>query len=492
MRAYERLLNYVRVHTTSDENSGTHPSAEREFDLARQLVEEMKALGMEDAHVDEHCYVYGTLPATPGCEDQHALGLIAHMDTADDASGENVQPVVWENYNGGDVTLPATGMVMKPSVFPFLTSMKGETLITSDGTTLLGADDKAGIAEILTAVETIQEKGLPHGKLCIAFTPDEEIGEGAELFDIPGFGADFAYTVDGGDAGSIEYENFNAASATVTIHGFSEKPVLASLREELQSRGAPIPPMTLINESDAALLAAGVQNPGQGRYLGGTWGSSIDVGFVAPGSIVLRWPGIPGDLTLFTGGFSQAQCVPFGLVDYSKDRDCYAPGLDLYLKMVSTDYLGEIFRLVMIKAAERKLLSFGCSRDILSLTQLDLETVRQFMADPQAGGTLAHFCREPEDREVALVVAQAVLERAARLVCANLAAVIQFIGGGRDANAPVCLSLQGSAFSAPPLMAIFEAQVQAYLRDTLGLHVTLWQGDNALPVGTAAAALYRT
>ena len=224
MRAYERLLNYVRVHTTSDENSGTHPSAEREFDLARQLVEEMKALGMEDAHVDEHCYVYGTLPATPGCEDQHALGLIAHMDTADDASGENVQPVVWENYNGGDVTLPATGMVMKPSVFPFLTSMKGETLITSDGTTLLGADDKAGIAEILTAVETIQEKGLPHGKLCIAFTPDEEIGEGAELFDIPGFGADFAYTVDGGELGEIEYENFNAAGVTLTVHGVNTHP----------------------------------------------------------------------------------------------------------------------------------------------------------------------------------------------------------------------------------------------------------------------------
>jgi len=267
MRAYERLLNYVRVHTTSDETSGTHPSAEREFDLARQLVEEMKALGMEDAHVDEHCYVYGTLPATPGCEDKHALGLIAHMDTADDASGENVQPIVWENYNGSDVTLPATGMVMKPSMFPFLTSMKGETLITSDGTTLLGADDKAGIAEILTALEhiltekiphgplcvaftpdeeigmgpahfnvkkfgadyaytldTLQQKGLPHGRLCVAFTPDEEIGEGAELFDIPGFGADFAYTVDGGDAGSIEYENFNAASATVTIHGFSVHP----------------------------------------------------------------------------------------------------------------------------------------------------------------------------------------------------------------------------------------------------------------------------
>ena len=224
MRAYERLLNYVRVHTTSDENSGTHPSAEREFDLARQLVDEMKALGMEDAHVDEHCYVYGTLPATPGCEDQHALGLIAHMDTADDASGENVQPVVWENYNGGDVTLPATGMVMKPSVFPFLTSMKGETLITSDGTTLLGADDKAGIAEILTAVETIQEKGLPHGKLCFGFTPDEEIGRGADRFDVKGFGADFAYTADGGPVGEIEYENFNAAGAKVVVHGLNIHP----------------------------------------------------------------------------------------------------------------------------------------------------------------------------------------------------------------------------------------------------------------------------
>ena len=220
MRAYERLLNYVRVHTTSDENSGTHPSAEREFDLARQLVDEMKALGMEDAHVDEHCYVYGTLPATPGCEDQHALGLIAHMDTADDASGENVQPVVWENYNGGDVTLPATGMVMKPSVFPFLTSMKGETLITSDGTTLLGADDKAGIAEIMTMAEYFMaHPEIPHGTIKIAFTPDEEVGHGVDFFDVPGWGADVAYTVDGGAFGEMEYETFNAASMSVTIHG---------------------------------------------------------------------------------------------------------------------------------------------------------------------------------------------------------------------------------------------------------------------------------
>ena len=157
MRAYERLLNYVRVYTTSDPESGTHPSAAREFDLAHQLVEELKALGVEDARVDEHCYVYGSLPATPGCEDKPALGLIAHMDTAPDASGENVNPILHENYDGSDVTLPATGMVMKVSAFPFLASMKGETLITTDGTTLLGADDKAGVAEIMTAVETVLE-----------------------------------------------------------------------------------------------------------------------------------------------------------------------------------------------------------------------------------------------------------------------------------------------------------------------------------------------
>ena len=146
------------------------------------------------------------------------------MDTAPDASGENVNPILHENYDGSDVTLPATGMVMKVSTFPFLADLKGETLITTDGTTLLGADDKAGVAEILTAAEILLAEGRPHGKLCIAFTPDEEIGEGASLFDIPGFGADFAYTVDGGDVGGIEYENFNAAAATVTIHGFSVHP----------------------------------------------------------------------------------------------------------------------------------------------------------------------------------------------------------------------------------------------------------------------------
>ena len=224
MRAYERLLDYVRVYTTSDPESGTHPSAAREFDLAHKLVEELKALGVEDARVDEHCYVYGSLPATPGCEEKPALGLIAHMDTAPDASGENVNPILHENYDGGDVVLPATGKVMKVSAFPFLASMKGETLITTDGTTLLGADDKAGVAEILTAIERLQAENLPHGPLCVAFTPDEEIGEGASLFDLERFGAAFAYTVDGGDVGELEYENFNAAGATVSFRGLSVHP----------------------------------------------------------------------------------------------------------------------------------------------------------------------------------------------------------------------------------------------------------------------------
>ena len=224
MRAYERLLKYVKVYTTSDPNSGTHPSTMRQFDLARQLVDELKALGLVDAFVDEHCYVYATLPATPGSENAKPLGLIAHMDTTDDAPGENVNPQIHENYDGGKVVLPATGAVLDPAVFPFLTEMKGQTLITTDGATLLGADDKAGVAEIMTALDRILTEKRPHGKLCIGFTPDEEIGEGASLFDVPGFGAAYAYTVDGEDVGEISYENFNAADAVVTVHGFSVHP----------------------------------------------------------------------------------------------------------------------------------------------------------------------------------------------------------------------------------------------------------------------------
>lgn len=223
MRAYERLLKYAAIHTTSDPDSGTSPSSARQLDLARLLVEEMTAMGISDARLDDHGYVYGSIPATPGHEDKPALGFVAHMDTAPDASGENVKPVLHENYDGGEVVLPA-GLVLSPEKFPFLTTMKGETLITADGTTLLGADDKAGVAEIMTAAETLLAGGRPHGKICIAFTPDEEIGSGADYFDIPGFGAEFAYTVDGGDVPGIEYENFNAAAAEVAVKGFSVHP----------------------------------------------------------------------------------------------------------------------------------------------------------------------------------------------------------------------------------------------------------------------------
>ena len=154
MRAYERLLNYVKVYTTSDPVSDTHPTTARQFDLARMLVKELQDLGLADAHVDEHCYVYATLPATPGHEAAKGLGFIAHMDTSPDAPGENVKPQIHENYDGGDVVLPGTGAVLSTRQFPFLAKLKGQTLITTDGTTLLGADDKAGVAEIMTMLET--------------------------------------------------------------------------------------------------------------------------------------------------------------------------------------------------------------------------------------------------------------------------------------------------------------------------------------------------
>ena len=224
MRAYERFLQYVKVHTTSDPTSPTHPTTPRQFDLANKLAEEMKALGLSDVRVDEHCYVYAAIPATPGCEKAHAIGFIAHMDTTDDASGENVRPILHENYDGGDVYLPGSGDTIHVAEFPFLADLKGQTLITTDGTTLLGADDKAGIAEIVTMAERLLAEKRPHGKICIAFTPDEEVGQGADLFDVEGFGADFGYTVDGGEVNEINYENFNAAAAIVTVHGLSVHP----------------------------------------------------------------------------------------------------------------------------------------------------------------------------------------------------------------------------------------------------------------------------
>ena len=222
-RAYERLLDYVVVYTTSDEKSQTVPSAEREFDLAHKLVAEMKEIGIADAHVDDKCYVYGTLPATQGMEDKPAIGFIAHMDTAPDFCGQGVKPVLHENYDGGDVVLGKSGRTLSVKDFPHLKNY-GRTLITTDGTTLLGADDKAGIAEIMTAMECIVADKIPHGKICIGFTPDEEIGEGADAFDVAHFGADYAYTLDGDLEGNIEYENFNASGAKVTVHGNNVHP----------------------------------------------------------------------------------------------------------------------------------------------------------------------------------------------------------------------------------------------------------------------------
>ena len=221
MRAYERFLNYVPVWTTSDETSDTVPSADRELVLARMLVEEMKGLGIADARVDDKGYVYGHIPATPGCEDKPSLGLVAHMDTVADASGENIKPQIIENYDGKDVVLKGSGDILKVDEFPYLAELKGRTLITTDGTTLLGADDKAGIAEVLTVAEEIIKEGLPHGKICIGFTPDEEIARGAKHFNVEGFGADYAYTLDGDEEGEIQFENFNASTAFITIYGVS-------------------------------------------------------------------------------------------------------------------------------------------------------------------------------------------------------------------------------------------------------------------------------
>lgn len=224
MKTYERFLNYVKVHTASSDASETVPTTARQFDLARMLVDELHAIGIENARVDDMCYVYASLPATPGCENAPALGFIAHMDTVPDFSGENVQPRLIENYDGGEVVLGTSGRTLSPEKLPHLPLLKGKTLIVTDGTTVLGGDDKAGVAEIVTAVETIIKEGLPHGKLCIGFTPDEEVGSGADHFDVKAFGADYAYTVDGGAEGEIEYENFNAAAAKIKINGFNIHP----------------------------------------------------------------------------------------------------------------------------------------------------------------------------------------------------------------------------------------------------------------------------
>lgn len=224
MKAYERLLKYVVVRTPSDENSDTVPSSKCQFDLAKILEEEMKELGMTDVHTDEQCYLYGKLPATKGYEDKTSIGFIAHMDIVADFCDQEIVPVIHENYNGEDLVLGDSGRVLSVEAFPHLKDLKGRTLITTNGHTVLGADDKAGIAEILTMIERLQTENIPHGPISVAFTPDEEIGTGAQHFNVEAFGAEYGYTLDGDTEGEIQYENFNACKATFDITGFNVHP----------------------------------------------------------------------------------------------------------------------------------------------------------------------------------------------------------------------------------------------------------------------------
>ncbi len=224
MRVEERLLKYVSYWTTSDEECRQIPSSERQFELGKVLEQELRDLGLEKVTLTDHCYVYGLLPATKGYADKPAVGFISHMDTAPDFSGKDVKPQIIPDYDGNDVLLKGSGAYLKVSNFPTLKTLKGRTLITTDGTTLLGADDKAGVAEIMTAVEQIITEKIPHGDIWIGFTPDEEVGSGADLFDLDYFKAKFAYTVDGDYEGEVAYENFNAASASFEIKGVNVHP----------------------------------------------------------------------------------------------------------------------------------------------------------------------------------------------------------------------------------------------------------------------------
>ena len=220
----DRFLRYVSVDTQSCETSETQPSTEKQLKLLRMLRDELKAMGIQ-ATLDKYGYVMGTLPATPGVK-APKLGFIAHVDTAPDASGADIKPQIIEDYDGSDIPLCGVpGLYLKPSEFPELLEHKGQTLITTDGTTLLGADDKAGVAEIMDAVQyLVEHPEIPHGEIKIGFTPDEEIGRGVVKFDVKKFGADYAYTMDGGDIGELEFENFNAAAATIRIQGRNVHP----------------------------------------------------------------------------------------------------------------------------------------------------------------------------------------------------------------------------------------------------------------------------
>ena len=223
----DRFLRYVQIDTQSDEEGTGTPTTEKQHELARLLVEELTEMGAEEITYDkEHCYVYASIPATEGMEKKPVMGFISHMDTSPAVSGANVRPRIITAYDGEDIVLNSgLGIVMKTADFPELKEYQGKSLIVTDGTTLLGADDKAGVAEIMTMAEyLLSHRDVPHGKLRIGFTPDEEVGAGADHFDVELFSADCAYTVDGGKLGELEYENFNAAGARVTFHGRSVHP----------------------------------------------------------------------------------------------------------------------------------------------------------------------------------------------------------------------------------------------------------------------------
>jgi len=235
MRAYERFLKYAIYPTMSSEETGTHPSTEKQLVLAKELVSELTALGLSNIELDRWGYVYAELPANVDAVCNN-IGFIAHMDTSSEASDENIKPRL-VNYSGGDILLNEERDIwLRASDYPYVEEHKGQTLILSDGTTLIGADDKAGIAEIMTALEILITSGVPHGKISVAFTPDEEIGEGADNFRVDRFGAEYAYTVDGGGIGELEYENFNAASCKVEVKGVSIHPGSAKDRMKNAAR----------------------------------------------------------------------------------------------------------------------------------------------------------------------------------------------------------------------------------------------------------------
>lgn len=225
MALLERFLKYVSIHTTSDENTGLVPSTPQQMEFAKILAEELKAMGMQDVSLDKKGYLMATLPSNID-KDVPTVGFISHLDTSPDMSGKNVKPRIVENYDGNDIILnEKENIVLSPKQFPELTMYRGQSLVVTNGLTLLGADDKAGIAEIMTAMDYfIKNPDVKHGKVRIAFNPDEEIGLGAHHFDVEKFGCQFAYTMDGGEIGELEYENFNAAGAKVTFYGTNVHP----------------------------------------------------------------------------------------------------------------------------------------------------------------------------------------------------------------------------------------------------------------------------